>query len=52
MMSTPTKPTMAAIQRRTPTFSPRNGPASAVTNSGTVNQIATMLASGMDGKAR
>jgi hypothetical protein len=24
-------------QRRTPTFSPRNGPASAVTNSGTVN---------------
>ena len=52
MMRQPAKPTIVAAQRLIPTFSPRNGPASAVTNSGTVNHSATMFASGMRGKAR
>ena len=43
MISTPTKPTRIAVQRRIRTFSPSSGTASAVANSGMEKEIATKL---------
>ncbi len=42
----PTKPTIAAPQRRRPTFSPNSGPARAVRIRGPANVITTASASG------
>ena len=48
---TPTKPSSTAAQTGQPERSPKNGPASAVTNSGTVKYKATASASGSAGNA-
>ena len=50
MISTPTRPTAAAIQRRRPTFSPRKIIASAVTNSGAMKPVADASAIGRNTK--
>ena len=46
MISTPIRPTAVAIQRRTPTFSPRKTIDSAVTNSGATKPVAEASAIG------
>src|SRR3569832_989854 len=46
MISTPANPTAVAIQRRSPTFSPRNGIKSAVTSNGATKLVAEASAIG------
>ena len=50
MIKTPSKPTKSAVQRQTPTYSPKKNAENPVINSGAIKKIAEASASGKAAK--